>query len=391
MYSASSIGSFQTVLNDFKLEGMMIRYSQFVPRLYNFCLSQGMEPGKIIPSRAYCSDESQGFPVILLAKQFGAFPFNHGRVGGIVSTDRHAPHASHGKDIMIIQASHVGYEPATKEFGIYRRIQTEDCHHSTNCGKILGIIKWYMDEYQFACNNIYLEPSNSKHFDISINNLLLHEERDEGLLLELKKIIAYNNSGESNLKRSLSTARSFEASPELVRSIGNKWTKQKRMPIGNLLKPELFKFKHHLNVDEESQGHLEANLIDPMPWIVTHHAPALAAAQITTQVEFDRTCRTIIIEEGYKNRNLIFISGINIDISPRIDQVFPLTKFIPWAAYVQKSDGNHFILEQQELYDTLMSFDSENKQEIDLEEAIKIMEETKEVHISFDFIDKKKS
>ncbi len=391
MYSASSIGSFQTVLNDFKLEGMMIRYSQFVPRLYNFCLSQGMEPGKIIPSRAFCSDESQGFPVILIAKQFGAFPFNHGRVGGIVSTDRHAPHATHGKDIIIIQASHVGYEPETKEFGIYRRIQTEDFHHSTNCAKILGIIKWYMDEYQFACDNIYLEPSNSKHFNISINNLLLHGERNEGLLLELKKIIAYNNTGEPNLIRSLSTARSFEASPELVRSIGKKWTQQERIPIGSLLSPELFKFKHHLNVDEESQGHLEANLIDPMPWIVTHPVPALAAAQITTQAEFDRTYRTIIVEEGYKNRNLIFISGINIDISPRNEQIFPLTKFIPWAAYVQQSDGNHFILEQKELFDTLMTFDSHSKEKIDLEEAIKIMEETEEVQISFDFIVNKKN
>jgi len=114
MYSASSIGNFQTVLNDFKLEGMMIRYSKFVPRLYNYCLSLGMQPGKIIPSRAFCSDESQGFPVILIAKQFGAFPFNHGLVGGIVSTDRHAPHAARCKDIMIIQASHVGYEPETK-------------------------------------------------------------------------------------------------------------------------------------------------------------------------------------------------------------------------------------------------------------------------------------
>jgi|TARA_Y100000310_G_scaffold344434_1_gene457168 hypothetical protein len=349
-----------------------------------------MESGKIIPSRAFCSDESQGFPVILIAKQFGTFPFNHGRVGGIVSTDRHAPHAAHGKDIMIIQASHVGYEPETKEFGIYRRIQTEDCHHSTNCGKLLDIIKWYTDEYQFACDNIFLEPSNNKNFNISINNLLLHEERDEGLILELKKFLAYNNAGEPNIVHSLSTARNFEASPELARSIGNKWTKQKRMPIGNLLMPELFKFKRHLNVDEESQGHLEANLIDSMPWIVTHPVPALAAAQITTQVEFDRAYRTIIAEEGYKNRNLIFISGINIDISPRNEQVFPLTKFIPWAAYVQQSDGNHFILEQKELFDTLMTFDSHNKEKIDLEEAIKIMEETEEVQISFDFIGNKK-
>jgi len=49
MYSASLIDSFQTFLNDFKLKGTMIRYSQFMPRLYNFCLSLGMEPGKITP------------------------------------------------------------------------------------------------------------------------------------------------------------------------------------------------------------------------------------------------------------------------------------------------------------------------------------------------------
>ncbi len=38
------------------------------------------------------------------------------------------------------------------------------------------------------------------------------------------------NTGEPNSIRSLSTARSFEASPELARPIGNKWTKHKRMP-----------------------------------------------------------------------------------------------------------------------------------------------------------------
>ncbi len=58
---------------------------------------------------------------------------------------------------------------------------------------------------------------------------------------------------------------------------------------------------------------------------------------------------------------------------------------------MQKSDGNHFILKQKELFDTLMTFDSHNKEEIDLEEAIKIMEETQEVHISFDFSGNKKN
>jgi hypothetical protein len=57
----------------------------------------------------------------MIAKDFGSFPFNHGVVGGIVATDRHGPHASYGQDMLIIQASHVGYDPKNKVFGTYRR------------------------------------------------------------------------------------------------------------------------------------------------------------------------------------------------------------------------------------------------------------------------------
>lgn len=385
---SSLIGSTQTTLDDFKLDGMMIRYSQFVPRLYNFCLSLGMEAGKIMPSRAFCSDESQGFPIILLAKQFGAFPFNHGRVGGIVSTDRHGPHAAHGEDMMIVQAAHVGYEPESKTFGIYRRIQTHDCHHSSNCGKISGTLKWYLDEYHFACENIFLERDAQNEYQIFINNLLLHEDREEGLLLDLRKIIAFDDSGKAALIRSLSTTRSFQASAEFTRqlNVADELPVGSRVAIGHLLTPELFKFRRNLNTEVEGPDYLEKILIAPMPWIVTHAAPCLAAAQILTQEEFDRTYRTILSEPGYQQRNLLFISGLNIDISPRHDQVFPLTKFVPWAAYIQKIDGTHIILEQEELFDTLMQFEMTNDEQIDLEKEIHIMEETEEVHISYDFL-----
>ena len=133
-----------------------LRYSKFVPRAYNLAKSLGFTPGKIMPSRAFCSDESQGYPVILIAKHFGAFPFNHGRVGGMVSTDRHGPHAHHGKDLVIIHASHVGYDPQSGEFGVYRRLQTEGTIETTNCGKICGTLDWYQNEYQYAQNNILL-------------------------------------------------------------------------------------------------------------------------------------------------------------------------------------------------------------------------------------------
>ena len=151
----SSNTNLQSVVGDFRIDDMM-RYSLFVPRLYNLCKSLGFEAGKIMPSRAFCSDESQGFPIILITKHFGTFPFNHGRVGGIIATDRHGPHAEHGKDLVIIQASHVGYDPDTKTFGTYRRLQTAAHESSDSCGKIGAVLSWYLDEYAFARDNIFL-------------------------------------------------------------------------------------------------------------------------------------------------------------------------------------------------------------------------------------------
>ena len=106
MYNTSS--NPLATMASFQIKGRMLRYSVFIPKLYNLCKSLGFEAGKIMPSRAFCSDESQGYPIILIAKHFSTFPFNHGRVGGVVATDRHAPHADHGQDLVIIQASHVG-------------------------------------------------------------------------------------------------------------------------------------------------------------------------------------------------------------------------------------------------------------------------------------------
>ena len=63
-------------ISDFQMEGKMMRYSLFVPRLYNFCISLGFTPGKIMPSRAFCSDENQGFPIILITKHLDMAPMH---------------------------------------------------------------------------------------------------------------------------------------------------------------------------------------------------------------------------------------------------------------------------------------------------------------------------
>jgi len=369
------------LLSDFHIEGVAMRYSQFVPRLYNLCLSLGFKPGKIMPSRAFCSDESQGYPIILIAKHFGTFPFNHGQVGGIVATDRHGPHAHHGQDLVIILASHVGYDPDTARFGDYRRQQTEGLDITTNCGKICGVLHWYQDEYRFAQHNILLRREGGKHL-LVIDNQLLREDRAEGLFLRLDRLAHREDETGWKALKTLSTAKAFEAAPDFTATLPEAlWEEGRGIPIGDHLTPDLFTFKREIPTDVEGRDHLEANLFNAMPYIVTARWPALVAAQINTQVEFDRTFRTIVKSDEYRGHHLLFIAGLNIDVSPKEGQLFPLTKFVPWAAYIQTPDGDGHTLEQAELVARLREQPIDNPLQIDLEAAIQTMRAEQEIKL----------
>lgn len=378
MFSSNS--NIQSIAHDYHLENMM-RYSLFVPRLYNLCRSLGFKAGNIMPSRAFCSDENQGFPIILIAKHFGTFPFNHGRVGGIVSADRHGPHADHGRDMVIIQASHVGYDPETKTFGHYCRLQTPDHKKTTTCGKVGGVLQWYLDEYQFAQNNIHLGHDGDIR-TVTIDNQLLNAERKEGLFLDLDKMLQVEN-GKQRLLHTLSTSRVYAASDKLCKLLpDNIWQQGQHTAIGRHLGAEMFTYLREINQQVDEHNHLENNLIKPMPWIVTSPSPLLLAAQFNTQAEFDRTYRSIVKEPKYRGKNLLFISCLNIDISPNQGQVFPLTKCIPWAAYIQEENGHSRTLEQAEIIEALMQQSTENPDQINLESAIQQMIDAEEIKIA---------
>ncbi len=364
----------------FAIDGMMMRYNIFVPRLYNFCKSIGMESGKILPSRAFCSDENQGYPIIMIAKHFATFPFNHGRVGGVIATDRHGPHAAHGEDMVIIQASHVGYNPENHKFGTYKRLQTNQHEISDSCGKIYAILDWYQSEYDFAAKNITLEKTNNSVL-ITVDNHLLREDLTEGLSLHLHKLIRENEERQLMPVQILSTSKTFVANDSLANEMNHSLTEGKKTPIGKNLRPEMFYYKHNIEATMEGAYHLEMNLIKYMPSIITSSAPGMLAAQINTQVEFDRAFRTLAKAKCYEGKNLVFISGLNIDISPKDNQLFPLTKFVPWAAYIQKSNGQSYILEQAELLKKLEECSTDNPDQIDLEDAIMKMQDAEEIKI----------
>ena len=365
----------------YRIEGRMLRYSIFIPKLYNLCKSLGFESGKIMPSRAFCSDESQGYPIILIAKHFNTFPFNHGMVGGVVATDRHGPHADHGKDLVIIQASHVGYNPETKSFGVYRRPQTQKNELSSSCGKVDSVLSWYEAEYQFARENILVSRKNG-NWTITIDNQLLNEKRIEGLHLHLDNLVTTDEHGQATPIRAFSTSKCFPASTELVTQLQQiPIAQDAEQPLGSRLLPQWYHFHRCIEGDEEGRSHLEQNLLPVMPWVLASKSPLLSAAKVNTQVEFDRTYRSIRREKSYRNKRVFFIAGLNIDISPDVGQLFPLTKFVPWAAYIQQPNGEYRILEQDDLFSLLGAESAENPDQTDLEDAIRTMSEAEEVRI----------
>jgi hypothetical protein len=376
--------SISSALQSFRLDGHMLCYNNFVPKLYNWCLSLGFTPGKIMPSRAFCSDESQGFPIILIAKHFGAFPFNHGRVGGIVSIDRHGPHADHGKDLLLLQASHVGYDPASAEFGLYRRLFSEHEYSSCSCGKIGRIIERYMTDYKYACENIRLLRHNGQPA-LLIDYQLIVTPRNQGLFLIFEHLV--NGAVDENLPSPLSTRSTghiFPASRLLITRVGeDAWPQEGSVAIGKHLSADDFYFQHQSGHLDPLQDQLQHNLLAPMPWILTSPHPLLTAACANTLVEFDRTYRSLVQNPAMNGRNLLFLAGVNIDISPNPGEQFPLTKFAPWAAYLQRADGTREILEQDELLERLGAASNKNPAQIDLERAIETMASKREVNVRF--------
>jgi len=385
MYSANI--NIKGALEDFSFKNTTFPYHDFVPRLYNFCRSLDFEPGKILPSRAFCSDENQGYPNLLIAKNFGSFPFNHGMVGGIVDTGRHGPYAEHGKDLVIIHASHVGYDPANGSFGNYHRRHTEHFETTASCGKIEILLRWYLAQYASAKENIFLHRHDNE-FLVTIDNQILNENMPEGLFLHLDKILEVENQEGFRPRRAYSTSKCYAASSEFRQLLGETaWPDNGRQPIGDKLLPELFGFKRNISGDSqkfiftETHGLLEENLYPLMPWIVSSQFPLLPAAQANTQAEFDRTYRTLLNSKGYIGKRVVFISGLNIDISPHKNQSFPSTIFVPWAAFVQKIDGHKTVLEQKDIVNCLLEQSGDNPDEFNLENTIQQRKDTEEVSI----------
>jgi hypothetical protein len=362
----------------FKVRGLAIPYAEFVPRLYNLCISLGFSKGFIMPSRAFCSDENQGLPIILITKHFGTFPFNHGRVGGVIATDRHGPHATHGEDLVIIQASHVGYDPANSTYGYCKRPKMRGDYISSSCGRISEAIQPFLQRYQFAKQRIFLHRADTGECLITVKDSFIDftsKPVSNGLVLRLHDIVRISADNRIVPVATHATSHTYEVSEDFrkrVNSTNYNWKTGVGEAINEHLSADLFFFREDINETEDSVV-LERNLIEFMPAIVTHKSPPLKAAEINVQREFARTVESIRRGTEYQGKNLLYVAGLNVDIAA-FDSYPETTYFIPWAAHIQlKNPGSdEYIhpLEQQQLFAKLMKQSSINKDQVDLKGEI---------------------
>src|SRR5262249_51718031 len=182
----------------------------------------------------------------------------------------------------------------------------------------------------------------------------------------------------------MSTAKVFRPSMALRDRLPDEVWQNKPCPIGAKLTADLFSFRRPPAADVEGHDILEVALGPAMPALVTSKNPALDAARHTTQVEFDRTYRSILRANCYHAKNLLFISGVNIDISPREAFPFPLIKFVPWAAYANLRGGRSFLLEQHDLSEALRAQPPENPDRLSFDESIQMMAGAEEIRLPID-------
>ena len=362
----SPVANIESIIPGFSME-RNFRFSQFAPRLYNYVTKKaGMEAGVIMPARAFCSDGSQGYPTMVLAKHFGTFPFDYGQIGGTFDFNRSPAFVTHGRDMVVVQATHVGYDPVTNKYGKYPRHRTscdpEKVVCTANCGLVAIITTPYSEAYKAAASQTLVAKNRATgEYQVRLLNFFLAKENTSrapvSVQFDIPRMlrVTAGSAGAEGVAKYVSqdpVSRTFVASDEFARHLSQ--YKQfadessvedgKFVPLGDALTPAWFKFPRAAGGAE--LGQYEKNVRDQMEWVVTQPEPLLAAAQACAQAEFQRFLTEVSFAKSwFENRNLFYVSGIMIDVSPSTDQLgsgcafYPRSLFVPFAAYSQRFEN----------------------------------------------------
>ena len=116
----------------------------------------------------------------------------------------------------------------------------------------------------------------------------------------------------------------FEASSSLAASL-LPLASSTPSSLARFLTPDLFNFRKSVG------DQLSENLFPHMPSILCSPQPMLEAAKVNSVAEFERLYRVVRRQDVFRNRNVLIVAGLNVDLM-RGYHPFPGCLFVPWAA-----------------------------------------------------------
>jgi len=346
-----------------------IDYRELAPRLYNMAQGLGLPAKRIHLASALCADEEQGYIQLLLTKHFGVFPTDLAHSDGTLNRRALLQLAAVAGDIVIVQASHVGYDLKRPGYSRCSRVDSSIDTQISCCLSVSRGLEWYSREYRFAQRQIRVRRGDDG-FQVIIDNELLDQQRNHGLFLNLPRLIATDGNGGILPPIAMrSTSQVFATGETLSTQLTDDQVKGDEQIIGARLGPAQFRYRPP-PPGEDIQGRIMTNLADDIQQIVTADNPMVSAAQANLLAEFDHNCRFILKQEAFNGRRIIYLAGLNLDIVGDHSLHFPRSRFIPWAAYIQKGDNHNRVLEQEQALAELRRHSSDNPDQLNIDAAI---------------------
>ena len=344
---------------------MSLDYSNFVPRLYNFCHSAGLARRKLSPGAVFCSDQDHGRAMLLLAKHFGAYPIELGNAGATLDCRDTDKWMDRSNDIVLLQAGHVLNISTTMLNAGSSGPHAELGGLPTGCGALSRVLAWYLHEYQDALSHVRFRQEQGRHL-VEVDTVLLERNGRDGLCLSLERLAEKAPSGgfqtgfESDLKVAFLANTALPA----------KLFEEQNTRACKLLHPEWFSFNTSGSKVEMALKCAEANLRDQMPYIVSAQDPLFTAAEINIQKEFDANMQHIRVSGAAKGKRLVYLAGINVETPYRSGKYLSETEFLPWQVFIQDDEGKCEVLNQVTLMHKLREASPVNPDTINLDEAL---------------------
>ena len=144
--------------------------------------------------------------------------------------------------------------------------------------------------------------------------------------------------------------------------------------IGGFLRADAFEFRKKQLDRNEPNYFLERHLLANIQEIVTSAAPFLTAALAASQLEFERTVATLVGNPLYKGKNLMYVAGVNIDVSPsKVEKnILGDTMFLPVASLLIDSAGKRYTMQAKPLTAALERQPVENPIAVSFDAAVKM-------------------